>query len=74
MTMLNIRSWNAAERDALRKRGARHLVVVRYTRRADERQGDVVSWHRTYDAAARAVGPSEYLSIEDIDYTTGSDF
>lgn len=61
----NILTWMPSEKQALLSKGYDWLVVVRYTRNAADHMGDVVSRHRSYNAAARAAGPSQFLEIRE---------
>lgn len=47
-----------AELRKLRARGARWLVVGRY----GDQFGELISWHRTYDAAARKAGTNDQIA------------
>ena len=64
---MNIIDWTNEEKQDLIKRGARWLVVVQYTRNAEDRKGDIVSWHKSHEAASRAAR-SQFLELRDIHY------
>ena len=64
---INTRSVTFAEAEALHAKGARWLCVAAYDHMGHEK-GDVLSWHRTYNAAARAAGASQFRSIDELDY------
>ena len=51
---MNIGQWTQADKATLLRRGAEWIIVVRYSY-ADRRRGDVISWHRTHEAANRAL-------------------
>lgn len=63
---MNIHTVTLAELGHLYKRGARWLCVSAYQNGQHEK-GDVLSWHKSYNAAARAAGPSQYREIKELD-------
>jgi hypothetical protein len=64
----NINSWTPSEKAKLIGRGARWLVVTQYTRNPSQRKGDIVSWHKTHEAAGRAAWGDDYVELRDIRY------
>jgi len=65
---MNIYSWTPFEKANLINRGAHWLVVTQYTRNAAEHKGDIVSWHKTHEAAGRANRGDDRVQLLDIHY------
>jgi hypothetical protein len=49
---MNLRDMTLTEKEDLQRRGATWLVIIKHPQDATEKQGDLVSWHRSRDAAA----------------------
>lgn len=64
---MNIHTASVAELTLLQWKGAQWLCVAAYAHGGHER-GDVLSWHKSYDAAARAAGSSEWLGLNELHY------
>ena len=58
-------TYTAEQLAALKARGAQYLVVCRHSV-GQHTQGEVISWHRTHDAAQRAAKPLQYLGVHDL--------
>jgi hypothetical protein len=52
-TMTNVHTATAHALQSLQAKGARWVCVAAYAHAGHER-GDILSWHKTYDAACRA--------------------
>ena len=64
MATLNIREPKDIE--TLRRRGAKAVVVVKYAYDASEEKGDVVSWHKSFEAAMKRCPDNGFYALHDI--------
>jgi hypothetical protein len=65
---MNVRDLTRAEKEELQRRGATWLVIVKHPRSASEKEGDLVSWHESHDAADRGAGSSSSLRVINLRY------
>lgn len=58
-------TYTADQLHALQQRGAQYLTVCQYSI-GRHTSGDVLSWHRSHDAAQRAAKPLQYVAVVDL--------
>jgi hypothetical protein len=62
---MNIRTATSTEINNLIQRGAKWLCVAAYDH-SDLHRNDIISWHKSHDAACKAAGPSNWRKVVDI--------
>jgi len=58
-------TYTAQQLRSLKSKGAQYLTICAHDI-GTHTKGDVVSWHKSHDAAQRAAKPHQYVAVYDI--------